>query len=122
DKHFVVLSGMIHDTKQHFKSGIPCLGSLPMLGWMFSTNQRGDVKDNIVIFKRPCIIHSYEEYKELTDRQENVYKGNSVMPELKEEFDDALNLVKEPANEKESAEENGRAPKDARTKMDLHGQ
>lgn len=99
DKHFVVLSGMIQDTKQHFKSGIPCLGGLPVLGVAFSENQRTDSKDNIVIFIRPQIIHAHEEYKEVTDRQEEVYKDNVVLPMMKEEFDEGINLVKQSDNE-----------------------
>lgn len=99
DQHFVVLSGMITDTKQHFTSGIPCLGGLPVIGVAFSENDRSNAKSNLIIFIRPQIIHSFDEYKQITDHQENLYKDESVVPRLKEEFDDGLNLVKQPNNE-----------------------
>ena len=99
DKHFVVLSGMITDTKQHFKSGIPCLGGLPVIGAAFSQNNRTVAKDNLIIFIRPQIIHNFAEYKEVTDHQEDLYKDQAVLPILKEEFDEAINVVKQPENE-----------------------
>jgi type III secretion protein C len=99
DQHFVVLSGMIQDTKQHFTSGIPCLGGLPVIGAAFSENDRANSKDNIVIFIRPQIIHNFDEYKKITEHQEQLYKNEAVIPRLKEEFDEGLNLVKQPDNE-----------------------
>ncbi|MFI5334667.1 MAG: hypothetical protein ACHQT8_05845, partial [Chlamydiales bacterium] len=99
DQHFVVLSGMITDTKQHFKSGIPCLGGLPVIGAAFSENSRVNAKDNLIIFIRPQIIHNFQEYKAATTHQEELYKDQAVIPILKEEFDEAVNVVKQPENE-----------------------
>lgn len=99
NKYFVVLSGMITDTKVHFKSSIPCLGGIPVIGAAFSENDRGDSKDNIIIFVRPHIINSFEEYKEITEHQEDVYKDQAVLPILKEEFDAGIDVVKTPENE-----------------------
>ncbi|MBI2742970.1 MAG: hypothetical protein HYX48_03545 [Chlamydiales bacterium] len=99
DKHFVVLSGMIQDTKQHFKSGIPCLGGLPVIGAAFSENDRTNSKDNLIIFIRPQIINNYEEYKNVTGHQEQLYKDEIVLPVMKEEFDEGINLVKQSDNE-----------------------
>ncbi len=45
DRHFVCLTGMISDSKTHFKSGIPCLGGLPVIGAAFSENDRTDTKE-----------------------------------------------------------------------------
>ncbi|MCB1084108.1 MAG: type II secretion system protein GspD, partial [Simkania sp.] len=36
DQSFLVLSGMIRNTKRNRKSGIPCLGGLPLIGAAFS--------------------------------------------------------------------------------------
>nr|NGX60474.1 Type II secretion system protein D [Chlamydiota bacterium] len=36
NKHFVALSGMIQDEKNHDRSSIPCLGGLPVIGVIFS--------------------------------------------------------------------------------------
>ncbi len=99
NEHFVVLSGMIHDTKTHFTSGIPCLGGLPVIGAAFSQNDRTNAKDNLIIFIRPHIITSFEEYKKITEHQEALYKDDVLIPRLKEQFDEGVNLVKQPENE-----------------------
>lgn len=99
DNHFVALSGMINDAKTHFKTGLPCLGGLPVIGAMFSENDRTDQKANIIIFVRPQIVTSYQEYKSITEHQEWLYKDQAGMSSLKEEFDAALDMVKLPENE-----------------------
>ncbi len=99
NKHFVVLSGMIRDTKARFKSAIPCLGGIPVLGLAFQENDRVAVKHNILIFLRPFIINTYDEYKEITDHQEDVFKNQAVLPVLKEEFDAGIDIVKMPEDE-----------------------
>ncbi len=99
DQHFVVLSGMIQDTKSRYKSAIPCLGGLPVIGAIFSENDRNDAKVNLIIFLRPQIINTYDDYKKITDEQECLYKDQAVMPVLKEEFDAGIDIVKRPDDE-----------------------
>lgn len=99
NNHFVALSGMINDSKTHYKTGIPCLGGLPVIGFLFSENDRTANKDNIIIFLRPQIINTYEEYKAITEHQEWLYKYDARLPVLKEEFDEGIDLVKTPENE-----------------------
>lgn len=99
NKHFVALSGMIQDTKSHFRSQIPCLGGLPVIGLIFSEVERDDLKSNIIIFVRPQIINSFDEYKQITERQQNLYKDVMVLPVVKEEFDDGIDWVKTPEDE-----------------------
>lgn len=99
DKHFVVLTGMITNTRTRFKSGIPCLGGLPVLGVFFSENDRVNSKANVIIFMRPQIVNTYDDYKAITEGQVNLYKENAVMPVLKEEFDDAVDMVKKSEDE-----------------------
>jgi type III secretion protein C len=99
DQHFVVLSGMIQDTKTRFKSGIPCLGGLPVIGVIFSENDRNNAKVNLIIFLRPHIVNTYEDYKKITEEQEATYKEQAVMPVLKEEFDAGIDIVKRAEDE-----------------------
>ncbi len=98
DQHFVVLSGMIQDTKARFRSGIPCLGGLPVIGAIFSENDRIDNKQNIIIFLRPHVVNTYEDYKAITEGQENLHKESASLPVLKEEFDAGIDLVKKPGD------------------------
>lgn len=99
DQHFVVLSGMIQDTKTRFRSAIPCLGGLPVIGAVFSENDRSDGKVNLIIFLRPHIINTYDEYKKITDDQECLFKEQAVKPVLKEEFDAGVDVVKKSEDE-----------------------
>jgi len=96
DQHFVVLSGMISDQKFRSKSGLPCLGGLPVIGVLFSENDRSVAKQNLIFFIRPQVVNTYEEYRAITEHQEDVYKDQAVMPVLKEEFDAAIDIVKQP--------------------------
>lgn len=70
DKHFLVLSGMVRNAKANHKTGLPCLGGLPVIGALFSKTKKQDEKRNVMIFVRPHIIHSFEDYKRLTQSQE----------------------------------------------------
>ncbi len=69
DKHFLVLSGMVRNAKSHHKSGLPCLGGLPLVGSLFSKTRQQNEKRNILIFVRPHIIHSFDEYGKITEEQ-----------------------------------------------------
>lgn len=99
DQHFVCLSGMVMDTKNVFRTGIPCLGGLPVIGLLFSENDRLDSKSNVIIFMRPHIIRNYDEYKKLTEHQEWLFKDQARVRGLKEQFDEGIDLVKTPENE-----------------------
>lgn len=96
---FVALSGMVNDSKTHYKTGIPCLGGLPVIGLLFSETDRTAVKQNVIMFIRPHIINSYAEYKSITEHQEWLFKDNARLPMLKEEFDEGIDMVKTPENE-----------------------
>jgi type III secretion protein C len=99
DQHFVVLSGMIQDTKTRYKSSIPCLGGLPVIGVIFQENDRNNTKANVIIFLRPQIVNTYDDYKKITEEQECLYKEQAVMPVLKEEFDAGIDVVKQAEDE-----------------------
>jgi type III secretion protein C len=99
DKHFLVLSGMINDNETHYKSSIPCLGGLPLIGAAFSNNNRSRTKNNVIIFVRPHIINSFADYVRLTDRQEEKYEESAFLPTLQEAFQAGVDLVKTPENE-----------------------
>ncbi len=74
DNHFLVLSGMARNARSYQKMGIPCLGGLPVLGAAFSKNKRLSEKRNILIFVRPHIINSFEDYARLSKSQEDFHK------------------------------------------------
>lgn len=99
DQHFLVLSGMISGQNERGKTGVPCLGGLPVIGAIFSTTNRSANKQNILFFIRPTIINSYEDYKRVTQDEEDLFKETAILPILKEEFDAAVDWIKEPEDE-----------------------
>lgn len=94
NRHFLILSGMLNDDKEHSRAQIPCLGGLPLLGAAFSQNIRQDTKQNILIFLKPYIINSFDEYKALTEDQEVLLKEEAGLPIVAEEIDAGLEWVK----------------------------
>lgn len=94
NKSFLVLSGMITDTKQKAKTGIPCLGGLPLIGAAFSESDKTDDKKNIVIFIRPHIINSYEDMQNITESQEEYFRDETGSPTLEHDFDEAIDTLK----------------------------
>jgi type III secretion protein C len=79
DQHFLVLSGMIRNSNMRHKTGLPCLGGLPWIGVLFSQNRKLEEKRNIIIFVRPHIIHSMDDYKKVTEAQKENF-DSSLMP------------------------------------------
>jgi type III secretion protein C len=75
DRHFLVLSGMIRNHKARSKSGIPCLGGLPVIGAAFSKTKEGSENRNVVIFVRPHIIRSVKDYEHVSERQEEIFRS-----------------------------------------------
>ncbi|MBS0629850.1 MAG: hypothetical protein JSS30_06465 [Verrucomicrobia bacterium] len=96
NKHFVALSAVIQDTKSHFRSGIPCLGGLPVIGAIFSENDRLNSRNNVIFFIRPVIIDSIEEYERVTQNQEQNFKDWGSKQIIKEEIDEAIDTVRNP--------------------------
>ena len=77
DKNFLVLSGMARNSRNHHKSGLPCLGGLPFIGSIFSKTEKVDSKRNIIIFVRPHIIRSMDDYRKLTQQEQDFQRQNS---------------------------------------------
>ncbi|MDJ0651584.1 MAG: hypothetical protein QNJ27_01015 [Simkaniaceae bacterium] len=92
NKSFLVISGSMQDSKTYHRTGVPCLGGLPLIGAAFSDNEKNQNVSNLVIFVRPHIIKSFDTYKEITDRQEDIYRSQTSA----EDFDAGLELVKTP--------------------------
>ncbi len=93
DKSFLVLSGSIQDSKTRTKTSIPCLGGLPLIGAAFSDVSLDSSVANIVFFVKPQIIKSFDVYSEITERQEDIFRGYSGDSE---DFDIGVELVKTP--------------------------
>lgn len=99
DGAFVCLTGQINETKNHNRQQIPCLGGLPLIGAAFANNARTNDRENVIIFMRPQIVKSFDEYKAISEHQEDLFRDRAHLPVVKEAYDEGLDMVKTPENE-----------------------
>ena len=90
DKHFLVLSGMIRNARSHHKAGLPCLGGLPFVGSLFSKKVKQEEKRNVIIFVRPHIIQSVDDFRKVTSVQRELHRNQTADPKA---FDESLQLT-----------------------------
>ncbi|MBU2026088.1 MAG: type II secretion system secretin GspD, partial [Proteobacteria bacterium] len=85
DNETVVIGGMIDDSTSIETAQVPCLGDIPILGWLFKTMGRGREKTNLFVFITPHIIRNQEEaaaiYKKKLDDIGNIEEGVIKMNE-----------------------------------------
>jgi len=58
DNHTIVIGGLIDDSRNSNETKVPGLGDIPLLGWLFKTQSKGDQKTNLYIFLTPRVIKS----------------------------------------------------------------
>ncbi len=61
DTNTVVIGGLIDETFTQRDSGVPCLGNVPGLRWLFSTRTRASQRTNLYVFLNPRVIKDREE-------------------------------------------------------------
>lgn len=61
DGAFLVMSGHVRDQMLYTRSGIPCLGTLPLIGPAFSKTNESRTKRNLIVFIRPHVITTSQE-------------------------------------------------------------
>jgi len=69
NKQTIVISGMIDDKVTVTKSGIPCLGKMPVIGRFFSSYQNTRDKTNLFFFLTPHIINNKQESFKFHDQK-----------------------------------------------------
>jgi general secretion pathway protein D len=74
DRNTVVIGGLIDDSFSRTVNKIPCLGDIPILGWLFRSKSQSTEKGNLYVFLTPHIIknpedaaHIYDEKKKAID-------------------------------------------------------
>jgi len=82
DNHSLVIGGIIGETLDTASYKVPCLGNIPVFGWLFKSISKKKDKTNLFVFLTPHIIENpaeakkiYEQKKEHMDSiQEGVIK------------------------------------------------
>jgi general secretion pathway protein D len=52
----LVIGGLIDDSRNNNETKVPGLGDIPLLGWLFKTQSKGEEKTNLYIFLTPRVI------------------------------------------------------------------
>jgi MSHA biogenesis protein MshL len=62
----IVIGGLMQTTRSNQDYALPGLGALPVVGNLFKSQQKNDVRSELVILLRPIVIDSDEQWKSLT--------------------------------------------------------
>ncbi|MCJ7618050.1 MAG: type II secretion system secretin GspD [Desulfobacterales bacterium] len=65
DKATVVIGGLIDDSFSKTEYMVPCLGDIPLFGWLFKSLSKGGEKTNLFVFLTPHVIINPFEVKEI---------------------------------------------------------
>lgn len=77
DGTFLVMSGHVRDSTVNIHSGIPCLGTLPCIGPLFSRTIDAREKRNLIFFIRPKVVSNIDEGIALTNEEGYNYNWES---------------------------------------------
>ena len=64
----IALGGLISDEVSEVEIKTPCLGDIPVLGWLFKTYSSQGKKTNLIIFLTPTVINTNDDLKRVTDK------------------------------------------------------
>ena len=64
DKETIVIGGLVGDETTDTTYQLPCLGSIPVLGWLFKSASQNRAKTNLYVFITPHIIRTQKEAAE----------------------------------------------------------
>jgi general secretion pathway protein D len=69
NKQTVVIGGLIRNDMMEIESAIPILGSIPIIGWLFKSSSKQNIKTNLLIFLTPHIITTDEDMESITEKK-----------------------------------------------------
>jgi len=69
DGETVVIGGLVGDTTEVNTYRVPCLGSIPLIGWLFKTMERNKEKTNLFVFITPRIIKSPQDIAKISENK-----------------------------------------------------
>jgi general secretion pathway protein D len=67
DGQTVALGGLIKDTRDNERSGIPILSDLPLIGPLFRTTTKSRGRTELLVLLTPSVVRSPEEARRVTD-------------------------------------------------------
>ena len=71
DGETVALGGLIRDSINNDKTGVPILSSIPVVGLLFSTTTKSKSRTELMVLLSPKVVRNPKEARELTDELRN---------------------------------------------------
>ena len=85
----IALGGLISDNISTIETKVPCLGDIPIIGWLFKSKRATKEKTNLMIYISPQIISTADELKAKIEDIKNSYNeslNNKFRLNVSEEF------------------------------------
>ena len=79
----IVIGGLIRDESSEVTKKVPCVGNIPILGWMFKNLSGTQTKTNLLIFISPQIVRTAEDLEKATAKKKKESEEN--LQKLKKE-------------------------------------
>jgi general secretion pathway protein D len=79
----IVIGGLIRDESAETTKKVPCLGNVPVLGWLFKNLAGTNTKTNLLIFISPQIIRTAEDLEKATAKKKK--ESDENLQKLKKE-------------------------------------
>jgi general secretion pathway protein D len=93
-----VIAGLIGDDTDYSVTKVPCLGDIPILGWLFRSESTTTRRTNLLVFLTPYIVANPQE-------AEKIYQEKSTyIDEVQKEALDASESTEEPQEGENSKE------------------
>jgi len=90
DKNTVVLGGLIDESLSSTQYRVPCLGSIPFLGWLFKSMGKSNEETNLFVFLTPHVVHGVEDARKLYNTKQDHLKDKVKEGKIKL-YDEAHN-------------------------------
>lgn len=87
DGHTIVIGGLIQDDHTQSTSKVPCLGDLPYIKHLFSSNRNSNVKTNLMIFLTPHIVTNPLEAAQISESKHEELESRRYLGDYEPEFD-----------------------------------
>jgi general secretion pathway protein D len=104
DGQTVVIAGLVGENVDITSTKVPCLGDIPIVGWLFKSESRDTTKTNLLIFLTPYIVVSPQEADQIYHRK------SELMEKVKEGYGPAEETMEEPAPSSEQPVEDSSQP------------
>ena len=83
DQDTVVIGGLIDDSMTQTIYKVPCLGDIPLLGWLFRTDNRAKDKTNLYVFLTPRVVANPAEARAIYEtKKEQIESQKKIEPDL----------------------------------------